>query len=292
MSHFTVLVIGDDVDSQLAPFHEFECTGIDDEYVQDVDITKEVLSTYEAHYKDEYPDVAKYLEDYEGKAVIQLGEEPDLSDTHKYGYAIMHDGDVLKVIRRTNPRAEWDWYIIGGRWTGFFKAKEGATVCVVGEPGVMTEAAQPGYCDQIRKGDIDFDSMREAAAAQAAKTYDEFYAILNGREHPNRPAIRAAHENIVDAREVYNNDPVIQDFHKAGWHFYTPVEFVDVTRAEYMKKAADGVIQTFAVIKDGVWYQKGVVTDEKDPDAWSREFSRLIDDLPDDTLLTVVDCHI
>ncbi len=27
MSHFTVLVVGDNVEEQLAPFHEFECTG-------------------------------------------------------------------------------------------------------------------------------------------------------------------------------------------------------------------------------------------------------------------------
>ena len=37
MSHFTVMVVGDDVDYQLAPFHEFECTGVDDEFVQNID---------------------------------------------------------------------------------------------------------------------------------------------------------------------------------------------------------------------------------------------------------------
>lgn len=35
MSHFTVLVIGPNYEEQLAPYHEFECTGCDDEYVQD-----------------------------------------------------------------------------------------------------------------------------------------------------------------------------------------------------------------------------------------------------------------
>ena len=45
MSHFVVLVVGNDIEKQLQPFHEFECTGIDDEYVQDVDITDEVLAS-------------------------------------------------------------------------------------------------------------------------------------------------------------------------------------------------------------------------------------------------------
>lgn len=51
MSHFTVLVITDspdDVKSALQPFHEFECTGTDDEYVQDVDITEEERADYES----------------------------------------------------------------------------------------------------------------------------------------------------------------------------------------------------------------------------------------------------
>ena len=47
MSHFTVLVIGDKVEEQLAPYHEFECTGYNDEYVQDIDITEEAKKEYE-----------------------------------------------------------------------------------------------------------------------------------------------------------------------------------------------------------------------------------------------------
>jgi hypothetical protein len=49
MSHFVVLVIGEDPTAQLAPFHEFECTGQDDQFVQTLDRTEEVR-------KDEHPD--------------------------------------------------------------------------------------------------------------------------------------------------------------------------------------------------------------------------------------------
>jgi len=47
MSHFSVMVIGDNVDEQLAPFHEFECTGEDDQYVQEIDETEEYLNSYQ-----------------------------------------------------------------------------------------------------------------------------------------------------------------------------------------------------------------------------------------------------
>jgi len=41
MSHFAVLVVGENVDEQLAPYHEFESTGENDQYVVDVDKTEE-----------------------------------------------------------------------------------------------------------------------------------------------------------------------------------------------------------------------------------------------------------
>ena len=48
MSHFTVLVIGDEPEVQLQPYHEFECTGTSDQYVQNVNKTDEAREEYEA----------------------------------------------------------------------------------------------------------------------------------------------------------------------------------------------------------------------------------------------------
>ncbi len=53
MSHFSVLVVTDEYPSKeviakaLQPYHEFECTGIDDEFVQDIDKTEELRGIYE-----------------------------------------------------------------------------------------------------------------------------------------------------------------------------------------------------------------------------------------------------
>lgn len=47
MSHFSVMVIGDDPGYQLSPFHEFECTGHDDEFVQEVDETAREREDFE-----------------------------------------------------------------------------------------------------------------------------------------------------------------------------------------------------------------------------------------------------
>ena len=55
MSHFTVSVITSErptdavLTKALAPFHEFECTGLDNEYVQDIDETQEMRDEYAKH---------------------------------------------------------------------------------------------------------------------------------------------------------------------------------------------------------------------------------------------------
>lgn len=46
MSHFTVLVVAADIAAALQPFHEFECTGTNDQYVQDIDKTDEAREQF------------------------------------------------------------------------------------------------------------------------------------------------------------------------------------------------------------------------------------------------------
>lgn len=47
MSHFSVIVIGDNVEDQLQPYHEFECTGNRDQYVKEIDIIDEARTSYQ-----------------------------------------------------------------------------------------------------------------------------------------------------------------------------------------------------------------------------------------------------
>ena len=56
MSHFTVMVIGKEPEKQLQPYHEYECTGIKDEYVKFVEAeeTREELRAKYEEVKEEY----------------------------------------------------------------------------------------------------------------------------------------------------------------------------------------------------------------------------------------------
>lgn len=295
MSHFTVLVIGPDYEKQLAPYHEFECTGHDDEYVVNVDITKEILDSIKNGASVEHA-----LEDYglwENR--IQEGAPLDLKDAHKYGYAVMNpDDSVNKVVRRTNPNKKWDWYSVGGRWSGFFKLKPGATG-VLGEPSIFDTTPQTEGADQALKNAIDFDGMREEAASEALTRYREVRALLDSHPVPRTwPDIRDNTPDIKQARDDYHAQPAVKAMMSNKDFYWLNVEDFLCTEEEYFIRARNEAISTYAVVKDGVWYGKGemgwfgVSLDEVNEAVWLQKMNELIDSCPDDTLFTLVDCHI
>ena len=72
MSHFVVLVIGDNVEELMAPYHEFECTGTDDQYVQNIDVLAKYREEYEngtfrGYKKPDGTIVSAYTSDFDRK---------------------------------------------------------------------------------------------------------------------------------------------------------------------------------------------------------------------------------
>jgi hypothetical protein len=212
-------------------------------------------------------------------------------ETGKYGYW-------------RNPNTKWDWYSLGGRWTGFFKLRANAGKFEVGCPGIMTPKASDGHADQALKKDIDFTAKAEVRATEAGIKYDAVMKYL-GDLPVNKTwdeVVAAEGEDIDKAREIYNAQPRCKvaaenaDIQKLI--DYSSVDPFTVSREVYITRARNKSTVTFAVIKDGVWYERGsmgwwgVVSDEKDQDAWALQVNTLIRDLPEDTLLSVYDCHI
>ena len=69
-------------------------------------------------------------------------------------------------------------------------------------------------------------------------------------------------------------------------------------RFELVEQYRDGAISTYALLKDGVWYVKGEMgwwgmsNDKMSQGEWNAQVAKLLDELPDDTRITIVDCHI
>lgn len=322
MSHFTVLVIGDNVDEQLAPFQENNMGDCPREFMEFNDTEAEMLEEYategaervvmpDGSLKLPWDDMFKVegANAFESRIVVpdhlerreipykELYATFDDFVTEYHGYS-GRDESTGRYGYWENPNAKWDWYQVGGRWTGMFKLKSGAAG-EVGRPGLMTARAEAGYVDSCRLGDIDIDGMRNEAEAKAAARYDRFHAILAGRPFPIFKDMATQYPTVDEARQAYWGTPAVKDI-TATREFgpFDLEDYVETSREAYLQRARDNAFSTFAVLKDGQWYEKGsmgwwgMVSDEKDGNAWSQQFASLLDSLPPETLLTVVDCHI
>lgn len=201
---------------------------------------RKIEAPREIPMKEKYPDYETYLKDYHGV-------EPE---TQGYYH---------------NPDAQWDWWTIGGRWSGYFTKKPGAEG-EIGEPGVMMQAVtDPTLADVIKVKDIDWDAMDKSVKESRGEFYDEYKAAP-------------------------------QDKKPFVWEAGHVEQLNTMTREEYINRPISHA--TFAVLHDDEWYEKGsmgwwgIVSDPKEQDQWDEEFRKLIESLDTEAEVTIVDCHI
>jgi hypothetical protein len=299
MSHFTVLVTGEDIDSALAPFIERNEDEESKQYFTfNIELTKaELQAAYEASEdKSDYATVEDYALDY-------------------HGYALDDDGNAGYF---RNPNAKWDWYLLGGRWTGYLKLKSGATG-EVGRPGLLTGNAAEGYADSALIRDIDFDGMRDKAVAEATEYATPLLNSLVGVDmYKTWDSLYNSIENNDEVRTTYQDQKAIKTMktvNSNGYNFdhlftnsatYKSIadnqtftqEDVDGLINDYKDYAGKSSLSTFAFLHDGKWAEHGemgwfgTVSNEQDGDAWLNTFNAFIASLPDDTRINIVDCHI
>ncbi len=314
MSHFTVLVIGDDVEKQLQPYHEYECTGIEDEYVIDVDTTDEVKEYLERELfvgprkdngkiDDQYYEeqANEYLTEWKKMTRLEYlqskGLTPEEIDEEIIDYNGFKKKEDGNWYRHTNPNSQWDWWVVGGRWAGFFKLKPGGSGRA-GSSGFFGTPAEEGYVDVVKKKDIDFEGMLKEVEEKAAKSYDEVWEVIKDTPIAESWAsVRERFDNIDEARKFYHaQERVIVASEKL-----TPwIELDDyqVDRDVYIEREKNRTFSTYAIVKDSKWYAKGkmgwwaISSDEVNQNEWNQKVMELIESVDDETLFTLVDCHI
>lgn len=303
MSHFTTLVIvneAEDADAAIAvaeqilePFNEnLEVTP----YFEPVDDLETAL---EYHRKD-HPEpernspawrewVAQAIEDWTGRR------------------GFFHNGAGHWGYMTTyNPNSKWDWYSVGGRWTGFFPLKDGANG-KLGRPGVFGNEAEPGTADVARKDEIDFDYLRRQKVLNAELEYTAFEQLVASVEETDefitwKQARQRAGDDIAAARAIYGTQPVVAAMRKdtQTYGFSTPEDFFYRAggRERYVRNALLNAVSTYAVVDSEGWHERGsmgwfgVSTNEMDTDVWGEQFNQMLDNLPDTTWLVLFDLHI
>ena len=260
MSHYLVWVIGDDPETQLAPYDE----NLESEKESKGIVPEEEKDRFIAYYNEKHPEdatltfddlYAKWGKDWNGSCWEKVGGEWQEFSTY-------------------NDNAKWDWYSLGGRWSGVFPLKEGS-VGVVGEPGVFNNEVPVGWVDRAFLKDIDFEAMKAQRLKGRSEAYDEFMSKYdpNLEKQMIHPYFDYGIENIG-----------------------TKENFMPESKESYLKK--HGSIAPHALVKDGEWYERGtmgwwaIVIDEKDADDWNLQFDLMMKGLPPDTLISEYDCHI
>lgn len=232
----------------------------------------------EISLKEKYPSYETYLKDWHGQENME-----------EQGYW-------------TNPKAKWDWYQVGGRWSNFLKVREGKEeLAVHGQSSLIyPQPPEEGYADQISVGDIDFTGMMKEASDKAGEHYDKINELCGGEI----PKVDILWENVWDkgddAQQSYKTQPGVLHFNESikGENLWVNVDDYQKTKEEYMKDASNRALSTYAMVEDGKWYAKGEMgwfgcsTDDVSQEEWNKQMVEKLMSLPDNTLITIVDCHI
>lgn len=342
MSHFALVVVGENIESQLAPFQENNTGDCPSEFLAFIDVTEEEQKTWRAATREmvqladgrlespekywrvlDCPPSVQTCKSYElqeflremghtrwsastregvrtvsvpylpkGGAYVQApvwSLEPFDEWMQKQGYE--KDAKTGRYGYWENPNRQWDYWRIGGRWSGFFRLKAGT-------------AGKEQRASSALKDEIDFEHDRDEAARNAGERYDATVAllaahgapVLNPEEFQERyPEADYAAQPFIEA---FIKHPLLGQF--AAW----PKDMVEAVQAEggreaYVANSRMEVGAPYAFLMDGVWYSAGTchwsasgpVTTSSQA-GWAQGYYDMLDTLPGNTRLTLVDCHI
>lgn len=123
------------------------------------------------------------------------------------------------------------------------------------------------YVDQALLKDIDWDGMKEVSKKQLEKNWESYQHLLS---------LAKTDSEKENARKLFD---VIET----------------TTKEEYINANVKNFI-TYAVVKDGEWYEKGEMgwwgISSNEVDNWEETFNHLLSDVDGDRVITIIDCHI
>jgi hypothetical protein len=180
----------------------------------------------------------------------------------------------------SNPNAKWDWYVIGGRWTGFYpfkaSAEEFGSALAFrdelwsrrGESGTGGNKPNEGKVDIVRVSDIDFDKVATEHRERFEKFCTEYVQLLAGHKFPSfeGPRSRALDVGLIRVERGPYPSPVGDEIvmswadaygstdDRAAWHD------VALPLTEERKRQiwnAFNPLKTFAALDADGWHEPG-----------------------------------
>jgi len=198
MSHYTVLIAGDNPEEQLERFSEH------------LETEKHEVDEVSEHDKKEFLDY--YIKkDFKNELISfetlykENGEDWNSNSWEK------DENGVWKEYSTYNPDSKWDWYLLGGRWSGMIKLKQGSKG-EKGQPGVFKN--QVGI-DQAKKKDIaNLDEIRTFAYLIKGEWYERGQMLMFGVSANDKPEDSWEEEQKALIDSIGDNDLIsIYDLH-------------------------------------------------------------------------------
>lgn len=255
----------------------------------------------EIPFKEFYADFHAFAEDYHGH------DGPD-EETGRYGHW-------------RNPQGYWDWWQIGGRWTGFYPVASTSLVALGSNihddrsaPWAMERAAAAGRSDIVRVRNLDMDTIARETRERAEAFWVDWQAWLagtfKGKDPFDTPRGRAMSIGLLTvvqgpagesdhARKVIPwAGEVRDDDSRKDWNDVARLIDRDTFMADYID--CFNPIATYAAVDNDGWHAPGKMgwfgCSSDEPDAkvkFQKEFvKRFVRGAQPDDVLVVVDCHV
>jgi hypothetical protein len=310
MSHFSVIVVGNDIERQLQPYHEYECTDVLDEFVVFVDETEQMEEEFrtktmtmlvdsdgnakfphaDEFYRDPTPEEEKIagMGSGFGKGIVWTSR--DWNDGRGYRAKIRfipedHIKKEIPVNKIYKSVEEYCRDYHGYRNENFKEGRIGRMTNPNAKwdywgiggrwDGVLISNGKE--VNSALKKDVDIAAMEKPQVDHATKVWGEW------------------HSNI---RQMPDGDKEKKDwiYKNIGW--FTTKK--DIEKLESMSKeeyvACMSMWAPYAVVWNGKWYAKGEMgwfaCSTNEESNWSGQFKQLWKEIPDSEMITIVDCHI
>ena len=263
MTHFTVLVrfegtlenLEEQIEKILAPYNETREVKPYKHYMSE----KEIKSMAEHYWKIIKADEEIFAEERLTPDDLELLVK-HMEDWSGYRGGIDEKG--LFYWCTYNPKSKWDWWSLGGRYSGKLILKENAQGAF-GRPGVFDN---PVGIDAAFLKDVDFDIIEKEREATARKHWRNYQAKKKAKVKEPLELLYSVEqdeteETYVEKRKYFSTFAFCD---KDGW-----------------KEAA----------KMGWW---AIVHDRtEDEIIWAKKFrERFLSNPTEHTVIAVVDCHI
>lgn len=299
MSHFTVAIrvpghisnVQEHVDDMLRIYNEQG--NPEDDFMEFLDKTEELQEEYDTESSEQVLYEGTYYYPYQFKKLFGVNEiTDDLLKEKSAKLVERKHSEIYKTFEEftkeyhgmepkengkygyyRNPNAKWDWWTIGGRWTGHWHAKKNVEGSL-GKPGAFDNEPTEGGLDIIRIKDIDFARAEKETQERVQKflvEYKEYFETGKEDERNpfNGPRAKGLDIGLVDC---FDEDQITDEMRstcklvKWGRQNVPGKDRYDVLKPlpetpEFLDMLTDyfNTIGTFARLDDKGWAERGTM---------------------------------